>query len=294
VVIVYGILVNHVPPGPILAGMHYYLRPIPFFLVPAVFNFTDRQLKQLLGLLLGLSLLQVPIACYRRNVVAHTGHVSGDAVFGIMSSGDLSIFLICELCIAAAMVLRGAMGRLTFPCLFVTFVIPMSINETKITVFALPLGLLVTVIVGSERGKRLAVTGYALALLTAGALIFVPLYDFFNTYNNNDVNHPERIEDFLLKPDKMANYLDTKATVGSKKEAGRVDALIIPLQVLANDPAQLGFGLGLGNAPTRALGHSSPVNMNPSMASIPLKLPWRRLSSKQAFSEACLCFSCTG
>jgi hypothetical protein len=254
VVMLCGILVNQVPPGPTLAGMRYYLRALPFFLVPAVFDFRDRQLKPLMMLILGLSLLQVPIACYQRYELATHGLFTGDLVFGtLMQSGFLSIFLICELCVLAAMVIRGAMSKFTFACLFLLFVLAMSINETKVTVFVLPLGLLVTAIVGAPRSKRLSVTAYALLLVVIGGFIFVPLYDFFNTWNNNEAP-PLRIENFLSDPGQMASYLDTHATVGSHKEAGRVDAIVVPLQVLAKDPSRFGFGLGLGNASKSALG----------------------------------------
>jgi hypothetical protein len=254
VVVVCGILVNQVPPGPTLAGMRYYLRAIPFFLVPAVFDFRDRQLKPLLILIFALSILQVPVACYQRYEVATHGLFTGDFVSGtMMESGYLSIFLICELCVMAAMAIRGGISKFTFACLFLLFVLPMSINETKITVFALPLGLLVTAIVGSPRSKRISTTAYALLLVVAGAFIFVPLYDFFNTWNF-DEGEPFRIENFLSNPKQMGSYLDTHAEVGSHKEAGRVDALVVPLRVLARDPSQLGFGLGLGNATKSSLG----------------------------------------
>jgi hypothetical protein len=255
VVIACGAFVNQVPPGPILAGMRYYLRAIPFFFVPAVFDFKEKQIKQIFGLVLALSFLQVPIAVYQRYTLATTGHSSGDHVYGtMMASGNLSLFLICELCVAAAMVLRGRLSRMWFVFLFVLFMLPMSINETKITVFALPLGLLATTIVGSAKGTRLKVSFYAVAVLIGGGFIFVPLYDFFNAWNNPDLNHQYRIEDFISNPKALGSYLDTKASVGSQKEAGRVDALVVPLQVLSKDPSQLGFGLGLGNTSKSSLG----------------------------------------
>jgi hypothetical protein len=129
----------------------------------------------------------------------------------------------------------------------------MSINETKVTVFALPLGLMVTAIVGSPPHKRISVATHASLAIVAGALIFVPLYDFFNSWNNYDPDRG-RIQDFLTNPGGMSSYLDTHATVGSGKEAGRVDAVTVPLQVLAHDPVRLSFGFGIGNATRSNLG----------------------------------------
>jgi hypothetical protein len=152
-----------------------------------------------------------------------------------------------------AMVLRGKLSKLVFFCLFPIFVLAMSINETKITVFALPIGLMITAIVGSPPRKRLSMTVYASVLIVVGGVIFVPLYNFFSAFNNYDI-HKGSIQSFLSNPAFMAGYLDTKASVGSGKEAGRVDALIVPLQVLSKDPVQLGFGLGIGNATRSSLG----------------------------------------
>ncbi|MGH8207990.1 MAG: hypothetical protein ACREU6_00065, partial [Steroidobacteraceae bacterium] len=52
----------------------------------------------------------------------------------------------------------------------------------------------------------------------------------------------------------MQHYIETGAGVGSRKEAGRMDALEVPLQRLARDPVQLVFGLGIGNASQSNLG----------------------------------------
>ena len=54
--LVCGILANGVGTGPIVAGIRTYLRPLPFFLLPAVVNFQDLQIRQQLKLLLGLAL----------------------------------------------------------------------------------------------------------------------------------------------------------------------------------------------------------------------------------------------
>jgi hypothetical protein len=258
VVVICGAVVNDVEPGPILAGMRYYLRAMPFFFLPAVYDFKESQVKQLMKLLFFFSLLQVPIACYQRYVQATTGHNSGDSVYGtMMQSGVLSMYLICQLCVMTALALRGHISKVTLTIVFLLLVLPMSINETKITVLALPFGLFLTAIVGSPHGKRMRVSMYAATLLICGSLIFVPLYNFFNSWNNFDKDDPNkktRIEDFFAQPDKILDYLNTKAAPGSHKEAGRVDALVVPVEVLAKDPVRFGFGLGIGNASTSMVG----------------------------------------
>jgi hypothetical protein len=48
--------------------------------------------------------------------------------------------------------------------------------------------------------------------------------------------------------------IDKKTDVGSRGEAGRVDAIVAPLQEFASDPVHLMFGVGIYNASYSALG----------------------------------------
>src|SRR5579862_74070 len=91
-IVVCGIIVNDVGTGPIVSGLRYYLRWVPIFLVPAVCRFDEKQIRQQLWLLLGLGLVQVPIAIYQRYVIYQAERFSGDDVRGtINDSGVLSV-----------------------------------------------------------------------------------------------------------------------------------------------------------------------------------------------------------
>ena len=57
---------NSLEPGPLFSGIRAYLRAIPWFLVPAVFAFGENNVRTQLKWLLGISLLQVPIAIEQR------------------------------------------------------------------------------------------------------------------------------------------------------------------------------------------------------------------------------------
>src|ERR1700730_13610578 len=72
-VIICGIITNSVGTGPILAGMRYDLRAIPLFFLPAVAAFTTEDTRRQLKLVLGLALLQVPVAIYQRWVIMSQG-----------------------------------------------------------------------------------------------------------------------------------------------------------------------------------------------------------------------------
>jgi hypothetical protein len=250
--IVSGPLVNHEAPGPIINGMRYYLRAIPFFFLPAVVDYTEEDLNRFMKLILGLSLIQCPIAILQRYTVAQHNQFSGDPVVGtLMISGILSLFLISVLCVMGSLTVRGRVGKIWYACCFLTLVLPMSINETKVTIFLLPLALIVTFSLAARPGRRLAMTLSAVGLLLLGSAIFVPLYNYFNTLHNPN---PFTVQDFLTNSELFNNYMDRQAGVGTGEEPGRTTALIAPFQQLSHDPIKLTFGLGMGNASASSLG----------------------------------------
>src|SRR5690349_8795884 len=44
--VVVGIIVNHLPPGVVFAGMRIYLKGMPFFLLPLLVVLTEKDLKR--------------------------------------------------------------------------------------------------------------------------------------------------------------------------------------------------------------------------------------------------------
>jgi hypothetical protein len=236
VVIGCGILINSVAPGPLMQGCRFYLRAIPLFFLPAVFAFSESQIRAQLRLLLGIAFLQLPLSVYQRHEVFAAGRFTGDPVFGT---------LMAAICLAAAEVLRGRMSKLAFFCLFVLFVIPTTINETKGTIFLLPIGLLLTLLVGSEPGTRLKVGVSAIALLSVFGALFVPIYDYFSTANNP---YPYTLESFFGNRRNVVRYVNTGGDIGTRSnEVGRIDALVVPAQQLSSDPVRLMLGVGMGN-----------------------------------------------
>ncbi|HEY6456419.1 MAG TPA: hypothetical protein VIY90_14190 [Steroidobacteraceae bacterium] len=258
VVIVCGVLVNDDQPGPVLSGLRYYLRAIPFFFLPVVVDFGERQIVKYLVMIATLSLVQVPVAIYQRYTIYIWSRFSGDDVRGtLMHSGVLTIFLISVLCVATALMLRGRLGKMAYGALLLLLLIPMSINETKVTVFLLPIGLLITSIMSAPPKKRIRVTMAGVALIVVAGAVFIPIYDFFATAHvyGRAEGAEESIGQMFTDKNFFGNYLDAKTQIGTDKtEAGRVDALTAPLASFSDDPVRLAFGLGVGNASTSPLG----------------------------------------
>jgi hypothetical protein len=247
VIILCGILNNPPGSGPMLSGMRFYLRAIPLFFLPAVLPISEAQLGRQLKWLLGLSLLQLPIAAYQRWTVLSEGRYTGDNVQGtMMDSGILSLFLISVVCVLTGLLMRNRIGKLTYAVLFLLLLLPTTINETKATVVFLPLALLATVLFAARPGKRLRYAGVGVLALAAFGALFVPIYNMMEVHN--PFKQERDILNFFTNEKQLGRYLSSDVTgVGNAKDVRRGDAVVVPLQFLSTDPARLAFGLGLGS-----------------------------------------------
>jgi hypothetical protein len=258
VVMLCGVIINGTGAGAIISGMRFYFRGVPLFFLAAVLPITDAQLRRQLKLLLGLAFIQLPIAAYQRWLVMSQGRFTGDDVRGTVGdSGVLTMILVCGVLILTGLLLKRRISKLQYCVLFLILLIPTTINETKVTVVILPLGLLLTLILGSERGKRLRYAGIGLSVLIAFGAIFVPVYDMTQIHNPYKV----KLLDFFTNEKTLDNYLSTSsknsgAGIGRTKLAGRGDSIVVPLGYLARDPINLAFGLGLGNVSPSNLGRN--------------------------------------
>jgi hypothetical protein len=274
IVILCGILTNGVGSGVIVAGVRYYLRAAPFLLLPAVYEFKEWQIRSYSRLVAAICLLQCPVAVLQRFTLESSGHESGDDVYGtLMASGTLSLFIICAICVMTALYMTNKMRLWTYMLLFLVMLIPMSINETKVTVILLPLGLMWTTWLASPRGLRVRRSLIATAVIILAGCIFVPIYNYYNLYHQPG---SFTLSDFFSnKHDLMKDYLSTDARVGTDQYAGRVDDIVVPIEELSRDPAKLAFGVGLGNASKSSLG--------PNFSGVYYPIYWRYLTSSGTF-----------
>jgi len=254
VVILCGVVNNNPGSGPVISGMRFYFRAAPMFFLPAVFPISDGKLKLQLKVLLGLTFLQLPISMYQRWLVMSQGRFSGDTVQGtLMDSGILSMLLICAVLLLTGLLVKRRIGKLQYALLFFLLLFPTTINETKVTVVFLPLGLMVALLVGAEPGKRLRYAGLAFCFLIVFGAIFVPIYNALEEHNHYKVE----ILDFFTNSEALDKYLVSSGHgigVGGKKVAHRGEAIILPIKYLAKDPSTLAFGLGLGNVSPSNIG----------------------------------------
>ena len=253
VTIACGVAVNSVGSGPIFAGIRTYVRAIPWFFVPAVFAYSEGQIRTQLRLLLGIGLIQLPLAVQQRIASGGggVGAVTGDWTSGtLVHSSTLSIFLICAACVIAALFVRKQLKAWQFIALILLFLFPTTINETKATLFLLPVGLLAAVLTAAEMGRRLRYVLLGFVVLAVFVSIFFPIYD----YMNKDRAYAVPLSEMLGDRDRLERYLQYKKDVGTTGEVGKVDSLVVTVRRLSTDPLVFVFGYGIGNVSDSALG----------------------------------------
>jgi len=256
IVMLCGVVNSGTGSGPIITGMRFYFRALPMFFLAAVAPVSDDQLRKQLKLLLAVGMLQLPVAVYQRWVIYSLDRFSGDDVRGtLLDSGILSMYLICAALIVVGMMLKRRIGKLWFTVLFFLLLFPTTINETKVTVIFLPLGLLVTLIIGAEPGKRLRYGALTMIALIGFAAIFIPIYDMLEEHNHYKV----KIVDFFTNEQELNRYLVAQGRnrgtgIGGRKLSGRGDGIMVPIAYLSRDPVNLAFGLGLGSVSPSNLG----------------------------------------
>jgi hypothetical protein len=253
--LVAGVIVNGVESGPIFAGIRNYFRAIPWFFVPAVFAFSEKQVRTQLRVLLAICVLQVPVAIEQRIYTTNTYYgfeaVTGDWTIGTLNdSGVLSIFLVAAACVVVALTIRQSLTKWQGLLLFLLLLVPTMINETKATLVLLPFGILVTFLCASRPGARIKQLGVALGLSAVFLALFVPTYNKLNEKREYGVS----IGEFFLNSGNAEQYLLSNADVGTTVLVNRGDAMIVAVRETLKDPVRAAFGLGMGNASLSALG----------------------------------------
>ena len=138
-----GIALNSVQPGAIFAGLRGYCKYLPFFLLPAVYEFTETQIKGFLKFILFALVMQFPFVLYQRFLL-DKGVDTGDHVVGTLNiSSMLSIALISGIAMIFAFYLFRKINLKTMLGLGFLLFIPITLNETKGSLILLPIAILI-------------------------------------------------------------------------------------------------------------------------------------------------------
>jgi hypothetical protein len=120
-------------------SMRTLLRFTPLIFLPAIFGWSDKRLRTLVWLILGLSIAQTPVALWQFFVRTST---SGDTVGGTLgsnTSGTLTTFVIAMVTLVAGLYIYRAARGLPLVVVMLLECIPPALNETKVFFIAAPL-----------------------------------------------------------------------------------------------------------------------------------------------------------
>jgi len=243
--VIVGIIVNRVPAGAIIAGLRMYFKFVPLFLLPAVYDFSDQQIKKQLKLLLLLAVLQCPLAIFQR-LVQFRDLATGDVISGTFTAAPLlSIYMISVIAVLLGFFLNEELGPKLFLMILVALFIPTAINETKVTMILLPVALIIPVLFASRYKSKLKM------IVTIWALVAMLLVGFNFMYSQFYAKRSDVFE--FYTSDQVKTYLysgvDADEVTGiGESEVGRIDAIIHAITENSDDFSKLIWGVGIGNA----------------------------------------------
>jgi hypothetical protein len=223
--------------------MRTYFKQFPFFLLPAVYDFSEEQFKKQLQFILPLLILQCPLAVYQR-LFQFRASMTGDVITGTLDiSSVLSITLICSIAVIFALYLKKRIGFKLFLIIACCLFLPTTLNETKGTLVLLPLALILPAFFLQGEGNSKTKSFLTTALI--GLLFistFIPIYDHFMKPRLG-----YSVLDFFQDKSKVEGYLYRGAREDETKKIRRGDAIVLAQKNLSKDPLTLAFGLGMGN-----------------------------------------------
>lgn len=261
--IITGIIVNFVAPGVILSGLRQFAPGIALFLLPMAYRFSQDEIFKQLKLILYFSLFQIPVTLYQR-LVKYQGFDTGDVVTGTLgagTSGALSVLLVSVVAVVITLYVRKKISSVACGLLTVALLIPTTINETKVTVVLLPIAVFIPFLVASS--GKITFSQLATGILGSAVLIggFTIGYQQFYHHTLSPTQYLYSGKDIAEKQslsDQSIGVLNIPSdTVGTTDAGGRLDKIILPLQVLSSDPIKLWLGYGIGNVSNSIIGKFS-------------------------------------
>lgn len=248
--ILLGVLINQVQPGAVFSGIRKYFRYAPFFLLPIVYQFNDKEISGFLKVLLAFSFLQLPVAIYQKLVLFRI-NPTGDVIQGtILDSGRMAIFLICAISMVLAFYLKERISLYKAFFIIAILFLPVAITETTAGIFLLPLAFIVPMVFLQNHKSKLRLM---MPVFLIGITVFV---SFIAIYN---LQYSSRWQGNILNTiiaGKAAESVYKGATEENTTnipgkamlEIGRVDSMILAIKILSKKGVIVLYGAGLGNA----------------------------------------------
>ncbi|GBC60924.1 hypothetical protein DENIS_1884 [Desulfonema ishimotonii] len=239
-----GTVLNATSSKVIIIGMRHYYKHLPFFLLPAVYDFSEKDVLRQLKLALFLLLMQCPLALYQR-YIEFKDRTTGDVITGTLEdSGSLSITLICAIGVVFAFYLKRKINVAVFLVFALMLLVPTTINETKVSIILLPVAFLLPALlcegyVNSGRVKNL------LIVILMGSIflsVFVVIYDRQENAQGGGI-----LSFFTDKKTRDKYLFEEDDRDEDSTNVRRGDALMLAYNYLSRDVYTVIVGLGIGN-----------------------------------------------
>ena len=262
-VVVCGSILNHLSADVAVAGIRYYFKYVPLFLLPFAFDYSEKDIKRLFGVVTVLALVQVPVAFHQRFFEFAT-ELSGDNVRGTTgSSGGLAVLGVALVLVVFALYLDSRISSIRAGTLGMLFLAPASLAEVKVVPIFFFFGVLAVLLSRRSRlGTSRIIGGACGAALLIGS--FVLVYNALYA----EARHGDYIELVASKDRALSHYMykgmdalpfrtmsERKDLVAKPirfrtdpRQVGRFDSLWLPFSaLLPSEAMKLLVGVGIGN-----------------------------------------------
>ena len=187
--LMFGLFLNDVKPWTMLAGLRVYTKFIPIFLFPIIFPLRQRVFRNLLLWIYALALVQLPVVLWQ-GFVRYSALRTGDRLggtLGISTTGVLAIFLTTVMSFLIAFYYKEL---ISFPMLIFSIIltfIPITMNETKITVILLPVAFIFPAIFLKAKRDAIFKVMLTILLLVVFGAMFKTGYDYFSKRQGRNI-----------------------------------------------------------------------------------------------------------
>jgi hypothetical protein len=240
VIIIVGIIANLVNVEPLLIGIRFHMKYLPFFILPMVYAVSAEGVRKQIRIILPLLLLQLPVVLLQRFLIFRGFHA--DFITGTLGvSSHLSMLLICAIAVVFAYYLKRRINLKSFLILALILFLPMTMNETKSTIILLPIALALP----AYFLPRIWASSKIRNIFTVGVLTSFLIITFTAVFQQTE---GYGIIEEYQKELQGRGYLYTgsEGKLGQKK-IGRIDTVFLALKDQSKDLGNLVFGLGTGN-----------------------------------------------
>jgi len=269
-----GLIINIVDIPVALAGIRNNLKYLPLFYLPFFYKFDKSFLQRFLAFLLLLALLQFPLALIQRIVYKTT---SGDPIggsLGAQSSGKLSVFLALCLVFWSFHYIKSRLKTPVYVLGFIILIMPMGLNETKISFFILPVAFVCIFLFTRYKKMHIKKILIVFVCFSLGMTLIVSLFNHLyvqekktdkkvvtKKINSSPKNELKLSESPVLKEKKPARYkaikyfdpnrimaILYKNKILKRGALNRIPQVIFAFNNIKTNPARLLLGVGAGNA----------------------------------------------